>query len=656
MNKEFTQICREILALGDMIRNSGLNEQLIAGSVEEARQIKEQIEKIRDQILAHTGGGGIGEESLNEIKNELNLKLSIAAAEALYATKDELSNIDGLLSSENAEATYLKIEAADTKFATKEELAAASLGGGDNSAAIEQLQNSINAKLGKDEAEGIYAKISQIPSVEGLLSAQIAEETYLKKVDKPNIDNLATKAELENYATKEQIPDVSNFITQTQGDERYALKGQGDGNGSGLDPNLFLQKNDAESMYAKKASVEVLENAKLGKSEKAADSALFNGNSEEVFVKHINTSETATNSSVVKRTADGSIAATNINVSGNLNLADTQTEDGALVPDAHIVFSEANGKALMRGSVNKLKQLVAPDLSGYLTSNAADGKYALKNEISSDYTIRQVLGSSLNLEQEGVNFSIDGSNGITVTASSGIGKSGFILVSNAPTKMQFYGNCIVLGVKPDESEFIVQYFIQSPSKIYLVYPPCDTQVSKELINITSTGERQFLLGRSVTNITAGRFQSNSSLFEVEGGNIKTIGDNNFKNCENLLSINIPSLASVSNSVFFGCNKLEYLNLPRLTTAGISSFSYLQKIKEIALPNLTRVNGYLFNFCGSLETLIMPKADVVATSNILNQCYELKKIVCKKGMKEKIIKAVKATDSHNVLNRVIFVEA
>ncbi|WP_172201070.1 hypothetical protein [Campylobacter sp. RM16188] len=384
MNKEFTQICREILALGDMIRNSGLNEQLIAGSVEEARQIKEQIEKIRDQILAHTGGDGISEESLNEIKNELNLKLSIAAAEALYVTKEELPSIDGLLSNENAEATYLKIEAADTKFATKEELTAASLGGGsggENSAAIRQLQNSINVKLGKDEAEGIYAKISQIPSVEGLLSTQTAEETYLKKVDKPNIDNLATKAELENYATKEQIPDVGGFITQTQGDERYALKGQGDGNGSGLDPDLFLQKNDAESMYAKKASVEVLENGKLGKSEKATDSALFNGNSEEMFVKHSDTSETATNLSVVKRTANGSIVATDVNVSGNLNLADTQTEDGALVSDAHIVFSEATGKALMRGSVNKLKQLVTPDLSGYLASNAADVIYAKKGEI-----------------------------------------------------------------------------------------------------------------------------------------------------------------------------------------------------------------------------------------------------------------------------------
>ena len=394
MNKEFTQICREILALGDMIKNSGLSDSILEGAVEEVRRIKAQIEGIRDQILSHAGGsGGNNEESLSEIRNELNLKLSIAAAEALYATKTEIPNVDGLLSNENAETAYLKIDAANTKFATKEELAAASLGGGDNSAAIEHLQNSIDAKLGKSEAEGIYAKISQLPNLseyalktelpdtQGLLSEQAAEELYLKKTDKPNTDNLATKAELENYAKKEQIPDVSGFITQAQGDLRYEIKGQSGGAGGNIDTDTFLQKSEAENIYAKKTTVELLESGKLGKSEKAVDSALFNGNSDTAFVKHSEASETATNLSIVKRTADGSVVATNLSVSGNIILADTESQDGAMTPSSHVIFSEADGKALKRASVNKLKGLITPDLSGYLTLGAADGIYAKKSEI-----------------------------------------------------------------------------------------------------------------------------------------------------------------------------------------------------------------------------------------------------------------------------------
>lgn len=50
-----------------------------------------------------------------------------------------------------------------------------------------------------------YAKISDIPSLEGLLSEVNAENLYVRK------DNLDTV--LADYAKKSEIPDVSQFIT-----------------------------------------------------------------------------------------------------------------------------------------------------------------------------------------------------------------------------------------------------------------------------------------------------------------------------------------------------------------------------------------------------------------------------------------------------------
>lgn len=53
-----------------------------------------------------------------------------------------------------------------------------------------------------------YAKVSDIPSLEGLLSEVNAENLYVRK------DNLDTV--LADYAQKSEIPDVSEFITLSE--------------------------------------------------------------------------------------------------------------------------------------------------------------------------------------------------------------------------------------------------------------------------------------------------------------------------------------------------------------------------------------------------------------------------------------------------------
>lgn len=76
-----------------------------------------------------------------------------------------------------------------------------------------------------------YAKLKDIPSVEGLLSKVEAEKTFQKKGDYalkqdiPNTSSFATKTELNSYAKKTELPDTSSFITAAEVDtklENYA--------------------------------------------------------------------------------------------------------------------------------------------------------------------------------------------------------------------------------------------------------------------------------------------------------------------------------------------------------------------------------------------------------------------------------------------------
>src|SRR5699024_9854750 len=64
-----------------------------------------------------------------------------------------------------------------------------------------------------------YAKVSDIPSLDGLLSSANAELLYVKKSELPDFNSFANKSEIPDIsglATKEEIPtvpDVSQFIT-----------------------------------------------------------------------------------------------------------------------------------------------------------------------------------------------------------------------------------------------------------------------------------------------------------------------------------------------------------------------------------------------------------------------------------------------------------
>lgn len=89
-----------------------------------------------------------------------------------------------------------------------------------------------------------YAKVSDIPSLDGLLSSANAELLYVKKSELPDFNSFANKSEIPDIsglATKEEIPtvpDVSQFITLDDVPE--------------VDLKNYPTKNEVSATYIKK--------------------------------------------------------------------------------------------------------------------------------------------------------------------------------------------------------------------------------------------------------------------------------------------------------------------------------------------------------------------------------------------------------------------
>lgn len=216
---------------------------------------------------------------------------------------------------------------------------------------------------------------NQIPDTSNLLTSESAEQTFAKKTDIPDVSGKLDTATAETiYAKKTQIPNVSGFLKTETAEKTYMKKGEV--------PNIdgLVTKEDAEKTYAKKDDVSLSLETKLGKNEKASDSAMLEGNAANAFVKIADVSSEATGGKIVKRNEAGDIYTKAI-YSEKLNLGST-VEDGALVANSTVLFSENGSELVRKASIGKLKELVASeaDLSGYVKKTDADKAYLGKNE------------------------------------------------------------------------------------------------------------------------------------------------------------------------------------------------------------------------------------------------------------------------------------
>ena len=183
--------------------------------------------------------------------------ISEATADGKYAKKSDIPSLDGyakttdipsvtgFITEGNADSKYVKTVDAESTYAKKSELP--------STAGFITEVTADNKYAKAVDVESTYAKKTDIPTVhslEGYAKTTDIESTYAKKTELPNISGLISETtadgkyakvtdipSLEGYAKKSELPSTTGFITEVNADSRY------------------VKVADAESTYAKKSEI-----------------------------------------------------------------------------------------------------------------------------------------------------------------------------------------------------------------------------------------------------------------------------------------------------------------------------------------------------------------------------------------------------------------
>lgn len=420
MSKEFTQICREILDLADWIKSNAANFSILETTTAELKEtiakatlVNQNLKELREHLEnndfstllaayneAKPRLDGFSEKmndfdekyakiegaltNLPEIKTKIEQAAQLLenALPTLTAKIDEFNEklaqgqtkLDQ--TSQDFEAKYGELVTLKSELETlKGEINTLLLQGviNDTQTATTTTFSSVKIKAELDALKG------QIPDTANLLTSEAAEQTYAKKTDVPDVSAKLDAVTAETtYAKKIEIPSVAGFLKTKVAEQTYMKKGE--------IPNIeglpTMEKID--QTFAKKDDVNLSLATKLGKNEKASDSAMLEGNAASTFVKADSVSSEATANKIVKRSEDGAIYAKAVN-SEKLNLS-SAVEDGALAVNSTVLFSENGSELVRKASVSKLKELIKTEvnLSEYIKKTDADNNYLSKTAKASD--------------------------------------------------------------------------------------------------------------------------------------------------------------------------------------------------------------------------------------------------------------------------------
>ena len=209
-----------------------------------------QTLSITDRTITISGSNSsvtVPEQDLSSLATKADVELTYAKKEQVekLASKSEIEGLRKLVTGSKVDTSgFITSDDADSKYARK------------------------------DVMETTYAKKSELPSVEGLISETKADGKYLEKSKE---ESLATKEEvkaikdrlpeltdgeklakasdipsLANYATKEELPSTAGLISETRADEKYIAKST---------ESSLATKNELEEVKGKVNALETKEDS-----------------------------------------------------------------------------------------------------------------------------------------------------------------------------------------------------------------------------------------------------------------------------------------------------------------------------------------------------------------------------------------------------------
>jgi hypothetical protein len=118
------------------------------------------------------------------------------------------------------------------------------------------------------------------------------------------------------------------------------------------------------------------------------------------------------------------------------------------------------------------------------------------------------------------------------------------------------------------------------------------------------------------------FRYFTSLKEVSGANVKTIGSYAFFYCTGLTSVSFPEVTAIGDSAFSGCTGLTSVSFPEVTAIGDSAFRGCTGLTSVSFPEVTSIGNYAFYGCTGLTAVNLPASLTSIGSNPFIGCTNL----------------------------------
>ena len=643
----------ELPSVEGLITETKADGKYLEKSKEESLATKEEVKAIEDRLPELTDG-------------EKLAKASDIPSLANYATKEELPSTVGLISETKADEKYIA-KSTESSLATKNELEEVkgkvnaletkedsdkqtlSITGrtitisGSNSS-VEVPEQDLSGLATKADVDTTYAKKSELPSVNGLITETTADEKYLPKSKE---GSLATKEELTqkiSEATSGVESQLSNLLPKSEADKNYLHKD--------IESNLAT-KNDIGEVSARISTLEnkpdndkqllsiVGRTITISGSDSSVtvpeqDLSGFAKKSELPSVEGLITETKADEKYITKSEKESLATKEEVKsikdhlpvLTGEEKLAKTSD-----IPSVTGLISEATAdtkylekskeatlatKVEVKDITDKLPELAKkselPSVEGLISETKADGKYAPKTDLETAKERISVLESKEDADKQtlsitGRTITISGSNSSVEVPeqdlSSLVTKDDAELkyakkeqVEQLASKSEIEGlRQLVTGSKVDTSGLLSK---EDAGNTYLRKDVAETSYAKksEIPNV-----EEFIAESKVAETYATRF-------DLEGANIK------INRLEDQVNREKPTLSIEGNTITISGSNSS-VTVPEQDISGLVTKSDVERdyAKKSELPNVT---GLISEATADTKYLPKSKEDTLATKIELTQ--------------------------------------
>ena len=260
----------ELPSVSGLITETAADEKYLPKAKEETLATKEELDVVKGKVTALESK----EDSDKQTLSIDGRTISISGSDSSVTVPEQ--DLSGLATKADVELTYAKKEQVE-KLASKSEIEGLRklvTGSKVDTSGFITTDDADSKYARRDIMETTYAKKSELPSVEGLISETKADGKYLEKSKE---ESLATKEEvkaikdrlpeltdgeklakasdipsLANYATKEELPSTTGLISETKADEKYIAKST---------ESSLATKNELEEVKGKVNALETKEDS-----------------------------------------------------------------------------------------------------------------------------------------------------------------------------------------------------------------------------------------------------------------------------------------------------------------------------------------------------------------------------------------------------------